>query len=276
VNRTNGTTLHQRVAGEGRPLVVLPGLGLDGAVMAAAFEPVFAGPEGDGVCRIYLDLPGHGGSPAVGSTSDDVLDAVRSTLEELSGGMPYLLAGHSYGGYLAYGLARRVPERVAGLLMVTSAGRVAPEVERDLAGVQPPDPEPGWLDAVSGEQREAGLDDYFAHAVGRQSSDVGRRMAAAFAACGPQDEPYLQRLRAEGFALRDEDEAFCYGGPASVLAGRRDRTVGYRDSFRLLDSLPAATFTVLPDAGHYLPFERPEAFAMLVLEWLAQAGGGAS
>ena len=42
--------------GSGAPVVLLPGFALDGAVMAAACEPAFAGTPGGHRQRIYLDL----------------------------------------------------------------------------------------------------------------------------------------------------------------------------------------------------------------------------
>ena len=87
--------------------------------MAAAFEPVFAG-AGD-LCRIYIDLPGTGDSPPVEPHSDAVLEAVEETIESMIGAAPFLLAGCSYGGYLAAGLARRTPTHIAGLLLVCPA-----------------------------------------------------------------------------------------------------------------------------------------------------------
>ena len=60
--------LHSHVEGKGRPVVVLPSLSLDSTAMRAAFEPAFAGLSG--WARIYLDLPGSGGSPPGEPTSD--------------------------------------------------------------------------------------------------------------------------------------------------------------------------------------------------------------
>jgi 2-succinyl-6-hydroxy-2,4-cyclohexadiene-1-carboxylate synthase len=55
--------------------------------------------------------------------------------------------------------------------------------------------------------------------------------------------------------------------PVLVLAGERDakfREIGER----MTDSLPDATFRVIPDAGHSVHLERPEATAEAIAEWL--------
>jgi pimeloyl-ACP methyl ester carboxylesterase len=48
--------------GQGTPVVCLPPFSLDRSIMAAAMEPVLA--RRAGLRRIYVDLPGHGESPA--------------------------------------------------------------------------------------------------------------------------------------------------------------------------------------------------------------------
>ncbi|WP_092622836.1 alpha/beta fold hydrolase [Jiangella sp. DSM 45060] len=132
--------------GDGRPLVVLPWFGLDRSSVAAAFEPVFAGRPG--WRRVDVDLAGTGGSPGGEPASDAVRAAVISLLSsgELGNG-PVALAGYSYGGYIAAGVARRVPERVAGLLLVCSGVHIAP-AERTLLPAPPAPPPDGWLDGV--------------------------------------------------------------------------------------------------------------------------------
>jgi len=249
------------IVGEGRPVVLLPGFGLDGSVMAAACEPVFS--KTTGHQRIYVDLPGTGGSPAGEPTSEAVLTAVRATVADLIGDTPYRLVGHSYGGYLATGLARRDPGRIAGMLLICCGLRIVP-ADRDLTGVRQSAPEPGWLDGVPDDLRE-----HFRQAIGRQTRSIADRVTAVLAGRGPLDEAYLDELRPVGYQLPDENHPNDYPGPVSILAGGRDRVAGYRDAFEALSHYPHAGYSVLAEAGHYLPFEEPETFATHALGWLA-------
>jgi hypothetical protein len=114
------------------------------SAMARAFGPV----------RARLALAAHLPRPtrdrrlvAGEPSSDAVLDAVSETVRSILGSDPYLLAGCSYGGYLAAALARRTPAQVAGLLLVCTGTKIQPET-RNLSGVRPATPEPGWLDGV--------------------------------------------------------------------------------------------------------------------------------
>jgi pimeloyl-ACP methyl ester carboxylesterase len=255
--------LHSHAEGTGQPIVVLPSLGLDQSAMRAAFEPAFS--NATGWSRIYLDLPGTGGSPPDEPTSDAVPADVIATLDAAVGtDEPFLVAGWSYGGYLAAALARRMPERVAGLLMVCSGFKIRPG-DRDLSGVLGSSPEPGWLASVP-----SGLHEYLSAAVGCQTAAAASRVAAVLAASGPVDESYFDVLRADGFALSEEDQATACERPASFLCGRRDRIAGYRGVFESLGRFPDADYVLAAEAGHFLPVEQPYLFEGAVRSWLGR------
>lgn len=258
--------LSAQVYGEGPLLVLLPWFGLSSGVMAAACEPAMSAA---GWRRAYLDLPGTGKSAPVEPRSDAVASAVADTVEALAGGGRAAIAGCSYGGYLAAELARRHPDRVAGLLMICSGVKILP-AERDLSGVLPPEPEPGWLEAVPAQFRA-----HLAQAVGRQTRRVGDRLAEALRANGPADEPYLRVLRATGYQLAAESELPALSVTATVAAGRRDRIAGFRDQFNLAIGNTAADYVLFHDVGHYLPFEQPERFRALALGWLERCRSAA-
>lgn len=260
-------------AGEhGEPVLCLPGFGMDRSVMAAAMEPVLR--LRPAFRRIYLDLPGHGESPAGVPSSAAAAYAVAAFIDDQLGGGPVVLAGWSYGGYLAAALARRRPAAVTGLLLVCAGIKIRPE-DRDLPG-QPESAEPAgpadlagdpglghWLDGVP-----TGLRDHLATAIGNRTAEVAGQVSAALTASLPGDEEYQDRLRSHGYRLPDEDDAASYPGPACLIAGRQDRIAGYADQFRALGSFPAASYSVVAAAGHYLPFEQPATFRAIVLDWL--------
>ena len=246
--------------GLGAPVVCLPMLGTSRVATAMAFSPALTGSAG--VREVYPDLPGHGDSPAAASaTSQAVLDSVCTWLENHLE-RPALLAGASYGAYLAAGIARQHPELVSGLLLVCAGVRVAAH-ERDLPQEEPA-AEPGWL-AHAPRELHAHLD----RALGQRTSVVVDTVVGALAAGGPGDEPFQDALTTgPGYALADQDAAVVFEGPVTVLAGRSDRVVGYTDQFRALRNYPRGTYTALAETGHYLPFEQPVAFRAHVQDWL--------
>jgi pimeloyl-ACP methyl ester carboxylesterase len=257
-------TLSARRRGDGPPLVLLPWFGLDGAVLAAACEPVLGGVPYQ---RVYLDLPGTGRSAPVAPRSDAVAEAVTEAIGALAGpgGVPVL--GCSYGGYLAAAVARRAPGLVSRLLLACSGVRIRP-ADRNLSDVAPPVTEPGWLDGTPAPHHE-----HFRRAVGWQTRAVADRMAAAFAGNAPADEDYLAELRGSGYPLADEAALADLAAPVTVLAGRRDQIGGFRDQFEFAARCPAGGDYALVDrCGHYLPFEQPARFAALARVWLGLPG----
>ncbi len=56
------------------------------------------------------------------------------------------------------------------------------------------------------------------------------------------------------------------------MAGRRDLVAGYADQFAALELYADGAYAVVPEAGHYLPFEQPDVFAELTGQWPARLG----
>jgi pimeloyl-ACP methyl ester carboxylesterase len=255
-----GIGLDWEIRGEGQStVIVLPWFGVDRSFAAASFEPAVAE---EGLRRVYVDLPGCGQSPPGPATSDGIVDQLLQLIgQQLSPG-PLLLAGFSYGGYLAAGLVRRSPERFDGLFLTCTALRLRPE-DRELP--PPRAAPPTWLGSISAEYRE-----HLAAALGTDSEEVACDIDARLLNLPRTDDQYLAQLRAHGYPLSDEDTSSVFDRPVAIVAGRQDRIAGYASQFRALDRFPAGSFTLLDGAGHYLPFERPTTFRATVQEWLTR------
>ena len=100
----DGLSLHYRLEGEGRPVLLLHGRPTDHRAMVGAFEPIFK--ERAGWQRIYVDLPGMGKTTGGRwlAGNDDVVDLLLNFMDALWGERPFLVAGLSNGGYLARGI----------------------------------------------------------------------------------------------------------------------------------------------------------------------------
>lgn len=256
--------LRVHLRGGGPPLLVLPPFSVSHKVMATVIEPAVS--DAGSCRRIYVDLPGTGESPPTATSSEAVLESILESVDPHLGDEPFAVAGWSYGGYLALGIARRQPERVLGLLAVCAAPKIRPE-DRDLTGALASECEENWLADVPGD-----LHDHFRTAVGIQTRKVARRICTALALNGPTDEAYLSELRRDGFALTDEGSPVGYGGPACFLAGRHDRVAGFIATFSALERYPGADFGLFSRAGHYLPIEEPGRFEAEALSWLRRCG----
>lgn len=250
--------------GTGPQVVCLPMFGMTRAATAAAFGPALAGA---GLRETYLDLPGHGDTPAdCPPTSQAVLDTVCEWLDHHVDA-PVLLAGGSYGAYLATGIARRRPELVRGLLLVCPGVTIARD-SRDLPDDPPSEAPEGWLDGAP-----AALHAHLDAALGHRTSTVVATVLAALNSGGPGDATFQEKLQTgPDYALPDENADVVFDGPVTVITGRQDRIVGYADQFRVMRRYPRGTFTVIDAAGHYLPYEQPALLRSLTQDWLRRTG----
>jgi len=243
-------------------LVVLPGFGLDHRSIVAAFEPVFS--ERPGWRRLYVDYPGVGGTQApewVDST-DAVFEVVAAAVDAL---VPdrLVLAGVSYGAYLAAGLAASRSARVTGLALVVPM--VQPRERRDV-------PERVVLVREDGVVVDAEAEELCV-VVTAETVRRGREQWEQFPASPPSSEA-LERIGARyagSFPLLPPDSS--YSGPVLVLLGRQDDVVGFNDQWQLYGQLPRATVAVLDRAGHVLSVEAPVLHDALVHDWLDRVEG---
>ncbi|SFT59408.1 Lysophospholipase, alpha-beta hydrolase superfamily [Actinopolyspora lacussalsi subsp. righensis] len=113
-------------------LLMLHGIGGYGRMLAPyAKLPSLAELE-----YVAPDLPGHGLSSAVGSRLtyrhwvDCVIDLIAA--ERVADPRPVVLFGMGLGGWLAYQVAARVPDRVVGLVVTSLADPRGPEVRDGL------------------------------------------------------------------------------------------------------------------------------------------------
>jgi pimeloyl-ACP methyl ester carboxylesterase len=254
-HRVGEVAVHAVEHGAGRPVLVLHGAGVDHREAEACFDPPLAARAG--LRRLYPDLPGMGRTPAPASvvSADDVLDLLLAYADEVAGAEPVLLVGHSAGAYYAQGFAARRPHRVAGLALVCPLLAGTRDVPPHRPVVAAPDLGDAEFRGYFVVQTPAMLDRY-------------ERFVAPGAAIA--DEDAAARIGAR-WELAPAGGAG-YDGPALLVAGRQDSTVGYAATVDLLDAYPRATLAVLDGAGHALPHERPAALAGLLAGWLDACG----
>jgi pimeloyl-ACP methyl ester carboxylesterase len=260
----NGVPVAFEERGDGAPVVVIHGWSADRRYMQADLEPVFE--QRGGWRRIYLDLPGHGRTPAPDwfASQDDMLAAVQGAVDQLVPAGPVAVVGNSYGGYLALMLARTMPARLRGVAMLV------PDVP-DLVGGRETEPsitvhpDPDIFDDLADDEG------WIPSALVRHE----RRMLEAIRA----DDMPAYRAADYGFLARLEQNYLPSGpgltpgppftGPSLILCGRQDSTTGFRSAARLVDEFPRATCAVVDLAGHHLGrVERPAVFRALVDDWL--------
>jgi pimeloyl-ACP methyl ester carboxylesterase len=263
--RLSKVTVYYESFGKGRPFVGLHGFAPDHRLMKGCLEPVFR--RRKGWRRIYPDLPGMGKTSAEDwiVTSDEMLEVVLEFLDKVVPNQRIVLAGESYGGYLARAVTQNKHRIVDGLLLICPL-IIADQEKRKLPKPEVLLEDSKFLSAL----REKDLADFKpGHVVltrriwERFSREVLPGLKAA-------DSRFLEKIQEKGYAFSFDLEAYCrtYDKPSLLLAGRQDSSVGYSDAWSIIDKYPRMTFAVLDKAGHDLQIEQERLFKALVNEWL--------
>ncbi len=266
--RLENITVHYEEFGDGRPLIMLHGFGPDHRLMTGCMEPVFQ--RRDGWRRIYPDLPGMGKTegPEWITNTDQMLDVVSDFIDKVVPGQRFALAGESYGGYLARGIAYRKFALIDGLLLicpVIEANRANRTLPAHVTLVK----DPTLISRVKPEDKE--VFEQFASGAVVQSQRIWERTRdEVYSGVSIADEAFLTRIQTSGYAFSFDVDALpaSFEKPALILAGRQDSVVGYADAWKILENYPRGTFAVLDRAGHNLEIEQEGLFNALVNEWL--------
>jgi pimeloyl-ACP methyl ester carboxylesterase len=244
--------------GSGRLMVMLPGRPSDHGVMARFMEPVFT--QREGWLRIYPDLPGTGRTPSVDrlATHDAMLEAVLAFIDKVIPGQRFVLAGLSYGGYLARGVVYHRAASIDGLMLCV------PQVKADPAEAQLP-PRTAIVEdpAIATELGP------ISNLMVVQSPRVAEAVRELLAEVRIADHSFNDRLEEAGPFSFDADRLPTpFGAPTLIMTARQDNLCGYRDAWDLLDNYPRATFAVLDRAGHFVNIEQDALCQALMREWL--------
>ncbi|MGG6313875.1 alpha/beta fold hydrolase [Paenibacillus macerans] len=259
--------IYYEEVGTGRPILMIHGFTVDHRLMSGCMEPVFR--ERPGWRRIYVDLPGMGrsrGYEGIADT-DGMLEAILDFIEERIPDSPFLLAGESYGGYLARGIIARRPELVEGAAFICPM--IVPEHDDRTLPVHTILHEEAELaSTLSAEEYE----DFRSMGVILDRYTWTRYANEVVPGCSIANESFLNGIRKRyGFTFPIDQAEF--PGPSLFLLGRQDASVGYADALRLLELYPRGSFVVLDKAGHNLQFEREDLFNALINEWLDRIEG---
>ena len=258
-------TIEYEEYGQGRPLVALHGFPLDRRVMIGCLEPVFS--RRSGWRRIYLDLPGMGKTEAPDwiVSSDQMLDVVLEFVDAVVPGQHFVLAGQSYGGYLARAAAYRRRSWVDGLLLICPM--IIPENrKRILPSRTVLVEDPVLLSSLKPGDRT----DFESITVVQSPKTWQRFQDEILSGLRAANKRFVEKLWTHAYGLSfDIDKlAATIDAPSLIITGRQDSSVGYRDTWTVVEDYPRATFAVLDRAGHDLQIEQQGLFEALVNDWL--------
>ena len=259
-------TVYYELIGSGQPVLMIHGWSPDHRLMKGCMEPVFRSMDTPWQ-RIYFDLPGMGktpGQPWITGT-DQMLEFVLEFIDRLIPGRHFVIAGESYGGYLARGVIKARPALVDGLLLICPVARQ--ETTRDsLPAFRVLEKDAGLLKNLSDEDRQ-----YFEGITVIQNERVWKSFRDdVLPGLKAADYAFLEKSLGQHvpYSLDVDLIEKPYTQPTLMLMGRQDSVVGYRDQLQLIENFPRASFVILDKAGHNLQIEQAILFNALVKEWL--------
>ncbi|PJF22353.1 MAG: alpha/beta hydrolase [Phototrophicales bacterium] len=203
---------------------------------------------------IALDLPGHGKSPAPGRSSiPDYAADVIGLIDTLN--VPQaIIAGHSMGGAIAQTIALTYPQRVHGLILIGTAGKLVVN--------------PYIIEKSQSDQDEL-AQTLVKWMWGKNATDDMRLFS------------YQQLMRVSPQVLHDDyiacnhfdirDKLSDIHMPTLVIGGSADKMTPIKFSEYLAEHIPQAQLVVIPDGGHMMMLEQPEIVTQAVKDWLCHA-----
>lgn len=254
----NGVSLAVDVRGDAAQPAILfvHGFPLDRTQWAPMLDAL------DGTFRIAPDLRGFGASdaPDLGYSMATYAADLIALLDAL-GVERVVVCGLSMGGYIAFELARRAPDRLRGLvLMDTRAEPDSPDARRNR-------------DATAQQARDRGPSPIADAMLGRLLSERTPRTVAERVRGTIMATPVAGLVGALG-AMRDRPDSTGLLAdltlPTLVIVGEDDSITPPTDARRLAEAIPNARLAIVSGAAHLPPIEQPRATARLVADFMAQ------
>ena len=246
--------LSHQVCGHGPPLAFLHGFPLDRRM----WNDVAPKLQQQGRI-ISLDFRGFGQSRSTDAfTIDSMAEDVHRTLAAL-GALPVTLAGLSMGGYVAFAFARKYPDDLRALLLIDTRAQAdgAEEKERRNEMIQ----------LVRAHGAAAIAERLLPRLIDPRNSHVLPLLRTMIEEC-----PALTIEHALA-AMRDRpDSTPLLPGitiPTLVVVGENDVMTPVTTARAMHQQLPQARLSVIAQAGHMSPMERPQEVTSAISEFLS-------
>jgi pimeloyl-ACP methyl ester carboxylesterase len=175
------------------------------------------------------------------------------------------LVGLSLGGYVAFEVLRRAPERIARLALLDTTAAGDTEARRagrlaDIAKV-----EAGGIEALIPELPARWL--LPAHVARNELTALMAEMARSVGALGQRNQQRAMLGRPDSRADLARVRV-----PTLVLCGEQDPVTPVADHAAIAAAITGARFERVADCGHLSTIEQPDAVSRILVDWLAQTG----
>lgn len=215
---------------------------------------------------VTLDLPGHGISVVEGTchTMDYLADVVAEALSAL-GVEHFTVVGHSMGGYVALALAERHPERLEGLVLLSSTPNPDTELKkenrrREIALVQS-----GKKELLARVAPAAGFAAENRARLKDWIEDLTEQVHVT-------EEEGIVALLNGMIERKDQNEMLRQSTVKQLfILGRKDEYITEEVARAMVENHPQAEVAWLDNSGHMGFIEEPEHTAEALLKFMALA-----
>ncbi|GAJ25661.1 hydrolase [Liquorilactobacillus sucicola DSM 21376 = JCM 15457] len=265
----DGVKIHYEIIGQGHPVIFLHGLCLDLNFMKKNYSQLL---DRRAYRQIYIDLPGMGESSSFSEprpSSDFLLNLLLKFIKALKI-VHFSICGHSYGGYLALGIAHACPTQVTSLFLscpVVTANPINRITAKHLN--------------IKNQEFDAAKENKYTPDFIKMNVIVNnltwkKYLAEIVVGLKKCDFNFINQLQADNYKyyeLANEKNIKKWHSetPVFFLMGKHDHVVGYKEQATLAQNFKTSNLLILEDAGHNLPLDQPELFATCVKYFFKQA-----
>ncbi|OEC93589.1 alpha/beta hydrolase [Rhizobium sp. YK2] len=203
-------------------------------------------------------LPGATYAPTLYGFGDRVEDWAAEALK-LPTGNKLIVVGCSVGGSCALEVAALAPERIAGLVLIGTKATRRLDSAFHATAVK--------------TLREQGLEVAWREWWEPTFSPTASPNVIAEARQILMRQPLKDVVRGvEAFHTRHsrEDVLSTFSGPTYIVTGAEDVLPGLATSSKQVEIAQKGSLYVIPECGHYVPMERPEALNLIIRQLIDQ------
>jgi len=197
------------------------------------------------------------------SQGTSITGMAQDLLERVAG--PVVPVGHSMGGRIAMEMARLAPERVKGLVLANTGHH--PKREAEL-------PKREAMIALGHKSMEELADSWLPPMVDeKRLADtvlMGALRAMVLRADADMHERQIRALIGRPDATSYMATLTC---PTLLIAARQDLWSPIAQHAEIAAAMPDAEITIIEDAGHFAPLERPDEVTAAIAAWLKNRTG---